>query len=224
MKTKQKQTVNEKFPSTKKHYDALEKYNDLVISTSFRMLKGNNYPIFVPDMLIIGIAKRCIDLNDAISILSNKWNFVASAPLLRIQLDNLLKLVYLKSTNFSDVFCKEVIEGKSFLDLKDVDGKKLSDARLRDYARKEYPWIDGLYKELSKHVHFSDKHMFLTINSVGEDRTSTFFIGKGNETWPEEEVNAFLSAAARIMQEILAIVEVWVAFKETRVKTGKYAR
>jgi len=210
-----KKTPAAKYPNLKGKFEILKKLEQEHIKVGKRMLSAAGGKMLVLDLAIVGFLKRSIDLIDGIITLINSWNIIGAAPLVRLQLDNLLRLYYLSTLKNSDDIALEILKGRSFLDMEDSEGKKITDARLRYYARSQYPWLDKVYEETSKFIHFSDKHYFLTVNSFKE-QTGSFelFIGKGAINWPESELNTFLDAVICITDAILKLIIGWAITKQ----------
>ncbi len=169
--------------------------------------------LYMVDLFLMGVLNRSINLIDAILVLTGRWNFVAAAPLIRLHLDTLLRLSYLRTIKDHDAFIIQILEGKQLNKIKDEGGGKLTDARLRDYARSIFPQIDNVYKETSKLIHFSDKHVFTCIETVDDTGAFTGFIGKGSPKWREKDILSLLRCAIAITEAILAIDRGWVLEK-----------
>jgi len=208
----------DRYPRLKARYEALEQEREAHIKLGEQMLRAGGGKLYVTDLLMLAVLKRSLDLLDAIICLTDRWNFAAAAPLLRLQIDSLLKLVYLAHLKNADVISIAILEGKSLRNLKDSEGKRLTDARLRDYARPLYPWLDRVYEETSKLIHLSDKHYLLTVESVDDKRrTVQTFIGAGDQHWPESEIDNFLDAVACTTDALLKVVLGWVISKDRAI-------
>jgi hypothetical protein len=131
------------------HYELLNAY-----------LQSGGGGMFYLDWVVIAMTKRSVDLIDAAIALVDRWNFTASAPLLRLQLDNVLRLTYLSNCKNAEEVCHQLIAGIRMDKLKDEEGKRLTDRRLCEIAQEHFPSIDGLYGETSRMVHLSNKHWF----------------------------------------------------------------
>ncbi len=171
------------------------------------MLSANGGKMYIPDIFFIGILNRSINLIDAILCLTSRWNFIAAGPLVRLHLDTLLRLSYLRTTQNPDTFIMHILEGKQVNKMKDEKGVKLTDTRLCDYARTMFPQVDNVYKETSRFIHFSDKHVFSCITP------DEFFIGKGFRKWPERDIVSLLDCTIEITEMILAITRGWIVQK-----------
>jgi len=167
------QTPIKKFPNLQKRFRDFEKLRQTHLNIGIKMLSVNGGNIYLTDLVIIGILKRSLDILDGVISLVKYWNFIAAAPLLRLQLDSLLKLSYLAKSKNADIVSMKIIKGYPFQNLKDEEGKKLTDARLRDYACSVCPGIDNMYREISKLIHLSNKHCFLTVHSLNKQSLDT---------------------------------------------------
>ena len=204
----------DKYPQLKTRFlrllDLKQKHLD-VCGEMLAAAGGNLYPT---DLVILAILKRSLDLVDAFQVLIRRWNFNAAAPLLRIQLDSVLKLSYLSQTEGADNVGRVMLSGKSLRHLKDREGKPLTDARLRDYARPSCPWLDKVYKETSRMVHLSEKHFSITVQSLSEeDRGVSLAVGTGTHNWPLPEIESFVDATIVATATILSLADSWVAAK-----------
>lgn len=140
----------DRYPKLRARYAVLEKQRRTHSDLVQKLLTVGDGNICETDLVVVAVIKRSLDLLDGIICLTDRWNFAAAAPLLRLQVDSLLRLVYLTQLEDADDVSKAILAGKSFRKLKVSDGKPLTDARLRDYARGFYPWLDRVYKEMSK--------------------------------------------------------------------------
>ncbi len=211
MANNKNQTPIEKFPRLQKKFEMLKKQHQTHLDVGLKMLSVDNGKFYVTDIVIIGVLKRSLDLIDGITSLVERWNFSAAAPLLRLQLDSLLRLVYLATLKNADTVSADIINGHSFGNLKDKEGKKLTDVRLRDYARTVYPWIDDVYKETSKLIHFSEKHCFQPFHCQDEQsRKLEIIIGEGFPNWLEADIDSLLDAMGCITDALLKVVIGWI--------------
>lgn len=143
--------------------------------------------IYITDLIIEGLLNRSLNLIDAIINLLNQWNFISATPLLRLQIDNLLKLVHLALTENREEICIKILKGIRFDKIKDTNGKFLKDIYLRNQAKQLYPWLDKVDEETSKLIHFSEKLCYSTITSINnKNRTIEYFFGIGGPHWPKK--------------------------------------
>ena len=106
--------------------------------------------------------------------------------------------------------------------MKDKNGKKLTDAKLRDYARDLFPWIDEVYENASKLIHLSEKHFFLTIEKMSKnERAMTLCIREGNPNLAESEYLNLIHSLIVITEYILEIAKGWLLTKKTLYEQEK---
>ncbi|MBD8982825.1 MAG: hypothetical protein EGR83_12390 [Bacteroides cellulosilyticus] len=112
---------------------------------------------------LFAIIQRAITTSGGIEILIKDGNYEATIPLLRVLLDCPLLVRASMLVTHQPSFCKSILAGKHLNDLKDKNGKNLSDSGVvRSFDN--LGWVIGvhdLYKVLNKHVHFSPAHLKL---------------------------------------------------------------
>lgn len=126
--------LNEKRETLKKFRDEAIKIGMVIIG-----LKGTPVVNIEENFVLIGIINRSIDLIGGFLIVLDDWNLICSAPIVRLQLDNLLRLNYFSGLENLDEISKKLFSGEQFGKINDTEGKPLTDARLREYAKKNSP-------------------------------------------------------------------------------------
>jgi hypothetical protein len=96
-------------------------------------------------------------------------NFIAAAPLIRLQLDNCLRLSAGTLVKDPHKFAMNVLEGVPIKKQKDMSNEKMTDAYLVKMLSKRYSWIDEVYKNTSGYVHLSEKHIFNAMRAGNKD-------------------------------------------------------
>lgn len=206
---------HEVYPLLQNKRNRLDQYFNEFIQAGKLAIEALGGNIFLTDFLIIGVIKRSIDIIDGFAMLMDKWNLVVAAPLIRLQLDTLLRLSYLATLKDADAVSFKISEGVNFSDLKDSSGKKLTDARLRDYARPQFPWIDDIYKTVSKYVHFSNRHIFFPIHNLqNEKRIVNFCITKGSRNVKQSDIASYYHTMIEITNAILLYIVSWGEHKK----------
>jgi hypothetical protein len=192
--------------------EALDEFYELFIKASKFSLEDT---LLTTDLFIVAIAQRSIDIIEAYKHVIDSWNITCAGPLIRMQLDNLLRLVYISKIKNSDELTLEILNGKSFYDFRDSDGKKLTDSRLRQYAKENYPWVDDIYKKASQFVHFSELHMRLPIEESNEENTIAFSIRKpSSDKVSKKDIESYFEIMIMITQEILRYIVSWGRHKK----------
>lgn len=211
----------EKYPALQSRYEDLEQQRKLLIKAIGEATLADNGNLYYTDFVMMGIVKRSLDLLDGIICLIDRWNYSAAGALLRLQIDSLLRLWFLKKSENSENLAKAIFEGNTFRKLKDVNGRRLTDERLRFHARDSFPWLDAVYQETSGLIHFSDKHIWISVVSLDEPiHRVNFHVKAGNDQWPEQEIEKLLVAVGLPTNGILQAVLGWANLKEQLNKSN----
>jgi hypothetical protein len=128
-----------------------------------RLYKGSHF--------IFSIANRAIALNRGYYVLVKANNYVTAIALIRLQIDNCLRLYAMTLVDDPRDFYEKVLGGSEVRDLVDRDGKKMTDNYLVTKLDELFPKFKLLYKNTSGFVHFSNEHFFLnnTVTDMGEN-------------------------------------------------------
>ncbi len=135
-------------------------------------------PLYTIHLYLSAIINRAISFIRGFKLLATENNYISSVPIIRMQIDNCLRL-YAGSivTNHSDFF-HEYLKGTHIRSLKDVTGNKLTDLYLVTQLEKKTPEIQNLYNNTSGYIHLSNEHAFLQKKIVKDsDRTIATRIG-----------------------------------------------
>jgi hypothetical protein len=145
------------------YYDAFRK---LALSYEHRFIlmaklsitaKRKIYPL---DKYFDGIYNRSLSLMYAILTLLDSNNYMAAASVVRLHLDNFLRLYAAWLVDQPHDFANAVISGTPVKKIRDRNGKPMLDGYLVDKASEEYPWIKKVYDKACGFVHFSGTHVF----------------------------------------------------------------
>lgn len=130
-----------------------------------RLYKSTHY--------IFSIINRAIALNRGYKTLVDTKNYITAIPLLRLQVDNCLRLFALSLVSDRKHFYEEVLKGTHIRNLTDAEGKKMTDDYLVTKIDALFPKFKDLYKNTSAFIHFSNEHLFIN-NEVSESSAETF--------------------------------------------------
>lgn len=168
-------------------------------------------PLYATDLIVFGIMDRGIGLVEAMPQLLADRNVHAFAPLLRIQLDSLLRLHAFRIVRSRGDLARHVILGKSLKDFKDMEGNKLTDRHLVNSLKNELPWVEPMYDSLCGWVHFSESHVFAAASEGAEERTILVGIGSYRTSIKSELVEEATQATKAIHEAIISVVEAYFA-------------
>jgi hypothetical protein len=111
------------------------------------------------DVFFAGALRRSYALTRGFFTLILSLNFSAAAPLIRLQLDNVLRTAASAWVKDPMDFFDGLIAGKSINKFISSDGKPMTDKYLCNRMATYEPWISSLYEETSAFIHLSDKHL-----------------------------------------------------------------
>lgn len=115
---------------------------------------------------------RSLSLIYGFDTLLTSANFVGALHLVRPHLDNYLRLSASWLVENSHDFAKDFGEGMNIRNIKDRNGKKMTDAYVKEKATAEFPWIENLYNETSGFIHFINKHI-MNATSLSSEKEKT---------------------------------------------------
>jgi hypothetical protein len=193
--------------------DIRKKY---LTSFSEYMRDATGQQFYATDLIVFGIMDRSIGLVDAMPKLLADENIHAFAPLLRIQLDSLLRLHAFRIVHSRHDLASHVISGKSLKNFKDVGGNKFTDRYLVSSLKSKLPWVEPMYDSLCGWVHFSESHIFAAVSEGQEDRTIEIGIGSDRKKVNPQLIEEATQAIKAINEEILLIVEEYFSLSKVK--------
>lgn len=173
--------------------------------------KGALYPL---DFLILAALNRSLCLASAFATLIEARNFIAAAPLIRLQLDNSLRLFAATLVDEPHEFAMQVLGGARIDRSKDKRQNRLTDKYLVTMLRVHEPWIESVYEETSGFIHLSEKHIFNALKMHDKDESEILMkISDEDEFVPEsayKEAAVVFTEATRL---VLSLIEGWAIQK-----------
>ncbi len=176
-----------------------------------RAADGKLYPM---DLFSFAVMNRSLCLMSGFCDLIEKHNFIAAAPLIRMQLDNLLR--YRAAWLVKDLhdFAMEVFKGTKINTLKDKDGRKLKDGYLIESLAQEYPQLKNVYEHTSGYIHLSDKHFANALSKPNEsEHTVVIKISSMDEAIPDSGYLEALMAFMEITGILFRYLKGWEVTK-----------
>lgn len=138
------------------------------------------------DFFVLGATRRTLAQARGFRQLIEARNFPCAAAILRMQLDTAMRVNALSIVAEKHVACRQVLDGARFSRLKDRNGKKLTDAHLREELARSHPWISQVYEQASDFIHLSGRHFYSSIASTEDDtRIARFSISGEDPPRPE---------------------------------------
>jgi hypothetical protein len=195
----------------RKYLDTLRWHH---VELSRRFLAVADGALYEIDLLLSGVMVRSYSLVDGFIDAFDNWNPVVAAPLLRMQLDNLVRLSYMATAPSASDVARHLLAGGQFRMLKDSGGKALTDARLLHQAKDAHPWVAPVYGATSGWVHFSSVHIFAAVRLAPEDdgepsNTIQITVPLQPERIPLSALEELLGAMTKATEEVFGYVEIW---------------
>jgi hypothetical protein len=193
----------------------LEQSKDTHFSLCGEMFAAASYKIYPVDLVAQAVVERSLALMRGFCSATRDDNFLCAAPLIRLQLDNLLRFYALWLVPDPQGTAKRMFAGSPLSREVDRDHQKLTDGYLVRRLGELLPWVPAVYRECCGFVHLSDKHVLSTMSLPdGTDRRFTLHVsGKCSSIG-----TAYKTDAARTMCEITAqilhYIYSWVYTKE----------
>lgn len=173
------------------------------------------------DMLLIGVLNRTINLNRAFINLVNESNFIAAAPLIRINLDSFLRLYAAHVVDMEyNSFAKSVLAGEHIRRMRAYDTKlKLTDSYLCERLSKikGKGWVTKVYEAGNSFVHFGDTIVRSSQLADDESMTITQTIGLHDKFIPDSEIKGGIIWMNEITDSIVEQSQVWIYNKCQKV-------
>jgi len=185
----------------------------LDLSRSF--LAAADGALYEIDLVMIAAMARSYSLVDGFISVFDSWNPIVAAPLLRMQIDSLVRVAYMATVPNAEAVARHIIGGEDFRTLKDAEGKTLRDYRLLEHAAKAHPWIAAVYEATSGWVHFSPAHfrvaVKVTVNEYDRDPGLGIFaaVPVRREQIPLSALEELLGAMIKATSELFGYVEAW---------------
>ena len=159
----------------------LEGEGDKLITIGKQLLENIGITEF--SLFCTAILNRTINLNRGFITLIKDSNYIAAAPLVRLNLDSLLRLFASSQSEFNyETFAQKVRKGEKISNMKDKAKKK----KLKDFElvlmlkdKKGFSWENDVYETGSGFVHLSINHIKSSYSI--NDETMTGGIMKSDE-------------------------------------------
>jgi hypothetical protein len=164
------------------------------------------------DYLAVPTLNRSLNLMYGFFDLVKKRNFVAAAPLVRLQLDNVLRFSATWYVDDPFDFAEKVVQGKRVRDLRARDGEKMTDRYLLNKVAVDHPWVTDVYEQTSGYVHLSDKHLYNAVRRE-EEGYHGFKIAVGDAFLPGKVYEEATAAFMEITKVLFSYMRGWGEWK-----------
>jgi hypothetical protein len=186
----------------------LEDLEKAQIESYKRMMEAYDSAMYAVDLFISGALNRSVALSEGFRSLVKAKNLICAGAILRLQIDTAIRIFAGTLVDDTNQFVSDVLKGHHIRNLKDRDGKKMTDKYLVEKLSGEYPWLPKVYEKTSSYIHLSDTHLFASVQNVDKDkRTLSLKISAvDRDEIPEklyvEAVDAFNAATEIIVRQV----------------------
>lgn len=143
------------------------------------------------DLFFCASVDRCIRLIDGFIPMLQDRNLTCAGVLLRMQMDNCMRTYAAFIAEDRDAAVQCVIDGNPIKNLKDTNGKKMTDGHLKDEITKIDSVFSKVYDNASGYVHLSEKAFYQTVEKCADNKLE-FQIG---QPLPEKRNDPLLESA-----------------------------
>ena len=201
------------------HIETLKNRRKDHIDLLGKILETDNRALYGVDLVVIAVTQRSISLIDGFTKMVEDRNYLCANALLRLQLDNIIRLYACWLVEDPHSIALVLLEGKPLNKVKSRENKTLSDSYLVSEASKLYPWLKLVYEKTSGFVHLSQPHMLAYLTEITEDGILEIQVGKGlGREWKEEEVFESVSAFGEATACVLHLCYSWMITKDVASK------
>lgn len=176
---------------------------------------GAGGQFYVVDRWMMGVAQRSYHLLEGFLQAFDAWNVTVAAPLVRFQIENIYRTVYIAAAPNGPEVVMQVMGGKEFRDLKAYDsGRRLTDRELVERVADLFPWLPAVYEKSNEWVHLSDRHIF-NANRLkdGEERTVAGRIPLPPDWIPVGFLAELLAAMREATEGVFGLFDSWEDWK-----------
>ncbi len=168
----------------------IEKQIDQTIELS-RYVIGSTLTKY--DLFLCPLLNRSIQLSQGFMALIKQRNLTCAGSMLRLQLDNCMRLYASTIADDQDALINCVISGGKISSLRDNNGQKMSDKLLKDGLAQYDSRFADVYDNTSGYIHYSEKSFYQSISALnGGEYDISIQISK----YPLEKVNEALCECA----------------------------
>ncbi len=202
--------------------DQLGTYREKHFEMGDRVILADSGKLYAIDIFVIATLNRSLCLLTGFIDLIRVHNFIAAAPLIRLQLDNSLRLSAATLVNDPHEFAMNVLSGVSVNKQKDIANQKMTDFYLVEKLSERYSWVKDVYANTSGYIHLSEKHFLNAMEPGKEDYDLKLKITDKDAFLNENIYLDAISGFQRSTDILFDYVEGWIFTKDNPEKAAKY--
>ena len=167
------------------------------------------------NFLLIAALNRTVNISKAYTTLIRDNNFIAAAPLVRINIDTLLRLYASIISEFDrNTFASKVMDGELIKKMKLKGTKKdlRDDTLYLELSKTEgMEWVEDIYKAGSSFIHLEKSHIFSSLKIADDkERIVNMTIGFHDAFIPESEKFGSTVWMNKIIDSIIQQAQIWM--------------
>jgi len=184
-----------------------------------RMLSADCGRLFGPDFVAQATLHRSLSLINGFVLMVKNRNFMCALPLLRLQVDSLIRLYSLTLVDDTNPVVSALFKGTPLRKVKSRNGERMTDAYLHQQASKLWPWVSKVYQWASQFVHFSAPIVTAPVERIDESSGAFLTcVGNGGREWREDEMLEALNIFDAATRALLGLIKSWIEKKESVAK------
>jgi hypothetical protein len=168
-------------------------------------------------LFILGVANRSYEIVDGYLDAFDKWNVYVAGPLVRLQLDNLVRVCYMAVYPNPHDLSMELLGGTEFRKLKHSDGEPLRDRKLVDLAEPMHPWMPPVYEAASGWIHLSPLHFTSPLTLDEQKATLGMEFPVRYERIPARFLGEMQDAMTQATEQLFGYIEMWEERKDNPI-------
>ena len=174
------------------------------------------------DILLIAALNRTVNISKAYTSLMRDNNFISAAPLVRINIDTLLRLFASIICEFDrNTFASKVLDGELIkkMKLKGTKRDLRDDTLYLELAKVEgMSWVEDIYKVGSSFIHLEKTHIFSSLKIENDDeKIINMTIGFHDSFIPESEKIGSAVWMNKTIDAIIVQAQIWMYEKAEKV-------
>jgi hypothetical protein len=200
--------------TTSDELNQLREYREMHFELGAQVIEAKGGAFYPLDILMVAALNRSLCLLKGFIELMKSKNLLAAAPLIRLQLDNCLRLSAATRVTEPHRFAINILEGKPVKKQRDVSDQFMTDSYLVRKLAKRYPWMPELYDNTSGYIHLSERHIFNAMQAGDKDYTLNLKITDADAFVTEEVYLGAILDFRRSTDALFDYVRGWIFTKE----------
>jgi hypothetical protein len=181
----------------------------------YEIIRSDDGNVYDVDLVIYAVIQRSLSLIDGFCLLVERQNVLCAAPLIRLQIDSLMRLNACRLVADPHLIVLHLLKEQPLKKVKSNDGRSLTDRYLHKKVSEIYPWVSTVYQKVSGFIHLSLPHMIAPIQSITEgEMTISVSSNSASRKWTENEMIEAIDAFTEATNALLHLCGSWLVTKQ----------